>query len=139
MSRDALEAGLDTEALVALGESILAYIEELSAASAEGFAFEQSERAGEMDRRRVDLLELLLHGTADDVAAQEASAAAGWVLPNALVAVTCRWTRRPASGSSWVRGRSRWPGRPTPWRWSRLRGRPASGPSWSARCAGDAR
>jgi len=36
MSRDALEAGLDTEALVALGESILAYIEELSAASAEG-------------------------------------------------------------------------------------------------------
>ena len=88
MSRDALEAGLDTEALVALGESILAYIEELSAASAEGFAFEQSERAGEMDRRRVELLELLLHGTADDVAAQEASAAAGWVLPSALVAVT---------------------------------------------------
>jgi hypothetical protein len=88
MSRNALDAGLETEALVALGESILAYIEELSAASAEGFAFEQSERAGEMDRRRVDLLELLLHGTADDVAAQEASAAAGWVLPAAIVAVT---------------------------------------------------
>ena len=88
MSREALDAGLDTDALVALGESILAYIEELSAASAEGFAFEQSERAGEMDRRRVELLELLLHGQADDVAVQRAAAAAGWVLPTSLVAVT---------------------------------------------------
>jgi PucR C-terminal helix-turn-helix domain len=88
MSRVAMDAGLDTDALVALGESVLAYIEELSAASAEGFAFEQSERAGEMDRRRIDLLELLLHGQADDVAAQTAAAAAGWVLPTSLVAVT---------------------------------------------------
>src|SRR4029450_1087964 len=88
MSQVALEAGLDTDVLVALGESILAYIEELSAASAHGFAFEQSERAGEMDRRRVALLELLLHGQADDLAAQRAAAAAGWVLPSALVAVT---------------------------------------------------
>ncbi|MEO7236379.1 MAG: helix-turn-helix domain-containing protein [Lapillicoccus sp.] len=88
MSEGAIAAGLDTEALVALGESVLAYIEELSAASAEGYAFEQSERAGEMDRRRVELLELLLHGQADDVAAQAAAAAAGWVLPPLLVAVT---------------------------------------------------
>ena len=88
MSEGAIAAGLDTEALVALGESVLAYIEELSAASAEGFAFEQSERAGDMDRRRVELLELLLHGQADDVAAQAAAAAAGWVLPPLLVAVT---------------------------------------------------
>jgi hypothetical protein len=88
MSQGALAAGLDTDTLVALGESVLAYIEELSAASAEGFAFEQSERAGEMNRRRVDLLELLLHGQADDVAAQSAAAAAGWVLPPSLVAVT---------------------------------------------------
>jgi hypothetical protein len=88
MSEGAIAAGLDTEALVALGESVLAYIEELSGASAEGYAFEQSERAGEMDRRRVELLELLLHGQADDVAAQAAAAAAGWVLPPLLVAVT---------------------------------------------------
>lgn len=88
MSRGALENGLDTDVLVALGESVLAYIEELSAASAEGFAFEQLERAGEMDRRRVELLELLLHGQADEVAAQRAAADAGWVLPQGLVAVT---------------------------------------------------
>jgi hypothetical protein len=88
MSRDAIEGGFDTDALVALGESVLAYIEELSAASAEGFAFEQTERAGEMDRRRIELLDLLLRGGADDVAAQAAAAAAGWVLPASLVAVT---------------------------------------------------
>ncbi len=88
MSRGVLDAGLDTDVLLALGESVLAYIEELSAASAEGFAFEQSERAGEMDRRRIELLELLLHGQADEVAVQRAAAAAGWVLPPSLVAVT---------------------------------------------------
>lgn len=88
MSLEAMKAGVPTEAVVALGESVLAYIEELSAASAEGFAFEQSEQAGEMDRRRVELLELLLLGQADEPAAQAAAAAAGWVLPAALVAVT---------------------------------------------------
>ena len=88
MSRGALAHGLDTDVLVALGESVLAYIEELSAASAEGFAFEQSERAGEIGRRRVELLELLLHGRADEAAVQQAAALAGWTQPTALVAVT---------------------------------------------------
>lgn len=88
MSRGALQAGLDPDTVVALGESVLAYIEELSAASADGFAFEQLEQAGEMDRRRVELLELLLLGAPDEVAAQLAAAAAGWVLPPAIVAVT---------------------------------------------------
>ncbi len=87
MSEGAIKAGMDTESIVALGESVLAYIEELSAASADGFAFEQSERAGEMDRRRAELVELLLHGQADEAAVQGAAAAAGWVLPARLVAV----------------------------------------------------
>jgi len=88
LSRSALEQGMGTYVLVALGESVLAYIEELSAASAEGFAFEQSERAGEVGRRRVQLLELLLHGRADDAAVQQLAVLAGWVQPSALVAVT---------------------------------------------------
>lgn len=88
MSEGAIQSGMDTESIVALGESVLAYIEELSAASADGFAFEQSERAGEMDRRRAELVELLLHGQADEAAVQGAAAAAGWVLPARLVAVT---------------------------------------------------
>ena len=56
-----LEAGLDPQTLVLLAESIFAYIDELSAESAEGYAREQAERAGEADRRRVALIELLLH------------------------------------------------------------------------------
>ncbi len=88
LSRGALEEGMDTDVLVAIGESVLAYIEELSAASAEGYAFEQSERAGELGRRRVELLELLLHGRGDEAAVQQAAALAGWAQPAMLVAVT---------------------------------------------------
>lgn len=88
MSAAALEHGYGTEVLVGLGESVLAYIEELSAASAQGYAFEQSERAGQRDRLRVELLELLLSGRADEATVQQAAAAVAWVLPSHLVAVT---------------------------------------------------
>ncbi|MDP9347367.1 MAG: PucR family transcriptional regulator, partial [Actinomycetota bacterium] len=53
-------AGLDTDTLVLLAEAIFAYIDELSAESADGFAQEQAARAGEADRLRADLIELLL-------------------------------------------------------------------------------
>ena len=86
-SQTAMEAHYEAEVLLAIGESVLAYIEEVSAASAEGFAFEQSERAGEIDRRRAEVLELLLLGQADEVAVQQAASAAGWSLPHTLVAI----------------------------------------------------
>ncbi len=88
LSAISAEHNLDMSVVVNLGESILAYIEELSAASVEGYAFEQSERAGERDRRRVELLELLLHGRADEAAVNRAAALAGWTLPSRLVAIT---------------------------------------------------
>src|SRR3954469_19986228 len=44
--------GLDPDAIYALGEAIFAYIDELSAESAEGYAEEQSAAAGESQRRR---------------------------------------------------------------------------------------
>ncbi|MEO3936364.1 helix-turn-helix domain-containing protein [Dermatophilaceae bacterium Soc4.6] len=86
-SEAAMAGGHDAPMLIALSESILVYIEEVSAASAQGFAFEQSERAGETDRRRVEVLELILRGQADEVAVQQAATAAGWSLPATLVAV----------------------------------------------------
>ena len=55
-----LEAGLAPETLVVLAEAIFAYVDELSAESAEGFAREQAERAGELERRRRALAELLV-------------------------------------------------------------------------------
>jgi PucR C-terminal helix-turn-helix domain len=79
--------GLDPDALVALAEATFAYIDELSAASVEGFATEQSHRAGERDRLRARLLELLVSGAGDDTAIEEAAANAGWSLPDDVVTV----------------------------------------------------
>ena len=83
-----LAAGLAPETLVLLAEAIFAYIDELSAESAEGFAREQAERAGEADRRRAALVEVLLH---EPPAAPEALAAAaeaaGWRVPERLAVV----------------------------------------------------
>jgi hypothetical protein len=79
--------GLDPDALVALAEATFAYIDELSAASVEGFATEQSHRAGERDRLRARLLELLVSGAGDDTAIEELAAQAGWSPPDDVVPI----------------------------------------------------
>ena len=66
----------------------MAYIDELSAVSAEAYAFEQSERAGAVDRRRAELLELLLLGKADETALRQAAQLADWTVPAQVVVVT---------------------------------------------------
>src|SRR5512135_3816353 len=83
----ARQAGLHADALIPLAESTFTYIEELSAASTEGFAEEQSNRAGELDRHRHELLALLLAGTADAAAVAETTAAARWAVPDTIAAV----------------------------------------------------
>ncbi len=85
--------GLSAEAIYALGEAIFAYIDELSAESAEGYAEEQSAAAGESERRRRRLVRLLgQEPPASEETIRTAAAAAGWVLPRggvaALVAAT---------------------------------------------------
>src|SRR5579884_385827 len=69
LARLGLERGLTTETLIMLAESIFAYIDELSAESAEGYAREQAERAGEIERRRAHLIALLVQAPAADPAA----------------------------------------------------------------------
>ncbi|BBE21264.1 hypothetical protein MN0502_01470 [Arthrobacter sp. MN05-02] len=88
MSRRSMEEGLGSAVVVDLGESIMAYIDELSAVSAEAYAFEQSERAGAVDRRRAELLELLLLGQADETALRQAASLADWAVPAQLAVVT---------------------------------------------------
>lgn len=88
MSRMSVERNLGLSVVVDLGESILAYIDELSAVSAEAYAFEQSERAGAVDRRRTELLELLLMGQADEAALRQTASMADWSLPASLLVVT---------------------------------------------------
>lgn len=88
MSRISMDRELGLNVIVDLGESILAYIDELSAVSAEAYAFEQSERAGAVDRRRTELLELLLLGQADEAALRQTASMADWSLPATLMVVT---------------------------------------------------
>jgi hypothetical protein len=81
-------AGLAHPTIYRLGESIFAYIDELSGESIEGYAAEQSATAGEHQRRRARLVRLL---ASDPPAAPElvraAAERAGWVVPARLAAV----------------------------------------------------
>jgi hypothetical protein len=82
------EQGLDTMALGRIGEAIFVYLDELAAASARGYLDARAEVAGEQERRRRRLLDLIL---ADPPASAEAVAdsarAAGWTLPRRVAVV----------------------------------------------------
>lgn len=83
-----VQAGLEPDVLYALAESIFAYIDELSAESAEGFALEQSAAAGEAELRRRHLVRLLVREPrASTSTVQAAAREAGWPLPRELAAV----------------------------------------------------
>ena len=79
------EAGLAPATLYQLAESIFAYIDVLSAETAEGHAREQTAVAGEADLMRRRLVRLLVREPAAEAAAVEAAAAeAVWELPRLL-------------------------------------------------------
>jgi PucR C-terminal helix-turn-helix domain/GGDEF-like domain len=100
LSKAGLDAGLPPETLVLLAESIFAYIDELSAESAEGYAREQAERAGESEARRTAVVALVLGPQPPDpTALADVAEAAGWPVPARLAVVAWRPVdgRRPAS------------------------------------------
>ena len=81
-------AQLDPEVLYALAESIFAYIDELSAKSAEGYAVQQSTTVGEQRAQRQRLVRLLVRDPpADPVEVAEVARAAEWRLPERLAAL----------------------------------------------------
>ena len=80
--------GLDPGAIYALGEGIFAYIDEISAESAEGYAEEQSAAAGERQRLRRRLVRLLAQDPpAPEESVLAAAAAASWPLPRNVAAL----------------------------------------------------
>ena len=86
--RAARDAGFGVDTLSLLAEAIFAYIDELSARSAQGFAFEQSVAAGEAaSRRRALVHRLAQHPPAERAAVEAAASDAGWRLPSRLAAV----------------------------------------------------
>jgi hypothetical protein len=89
-------AGFPPDSLYDLGEAIFAYIDEISAESAAGFAEAQSEAAGESQRRRQGLLRLLVQDPPAPVeAVRTAAQAAGWALPRLVAAVVAAEADQP--------------------------------------------
>jgi hypothetical protein len=85
-----LRARLDPEVLALLAEAIFAYIDELSADSVEGYAEARSAQEGERQRRRRELLALLLREPPAEPADLDAAAgAAGWMPPRTAAALAC--------------------------------------------------
>src|SRR6476469_8788604 len=94
-----VEAGLAPDTLYLLAESIFAYIDVLSAESAEGHALEQSAVAGEAELRRRRLARMLVREPPADPAAVEAAAGeAAWQLPRRIAVLAISGEQRgPAS------------------------------------------
>ena len=91
LAETARGAGLDSGVISTLAESIFAYIEELSADSVEGYSQELSEREGERQRRRRELIALLLRDPPPaQVELGAAAEAAGWDPPRTAAALACR-------------------------------------------------
>jgi hypothetical protein len=85
-----LRANLDSEVIALLAEAIFAYIDELSADSVEGYAEARAAEEGERQRRRRELVGLLLREPPAEPADLEAAAsAAGWALPRTAAALAC--------------------------------------------------
>jgi PucR C-terminal helix-turn-helix domain len=93
-----VQAGFEPETLYLLAESIFAYIDVLSAESADGHALEQSAAAGEAELRRRRLVRMLIRDPPVDAGtAATAASEAGWSLPRRLAAVAIAGERREAA------------------------------------------
>jgi hypothetical protein len=87
VSELAIEAGYDRRTLALLADAVFAYIDEVSALSAEGYARAQSAAAGESERLRARLAELMLEPATSPDAITAAAAEAGWEPPASVAAL----------------------------------------------------
>lgn len=83
----AAEHGLGKDGLITLAELVFDHIDELSTASARGYAAQQELEAGERDRARQVLLRLLLAPATDVESVAAAARLARWRVPRRLVVV----------------------------------------------------
>lgn len=82
VSDAALDVGVAPHALAALAEAVFVFVDQLSSASAHGYVMEQSAAGAARERRRDELVELLLSDRSDSSAVRAAAARAGWPLPH---------------------------------------------------------
>jgi hypothetical protein len=83
----AIDAGYDRRTLAILAEAVFAYIDEVSALSADGYAQEQSTAAGLRERLRTRLAELMIEPSTSPDAIDAAAAEAGWERPQQVAAL----------------------------------------------------
>lgn len=81
VSATALACGVVSTALAALAEAVFFAVDELCAASTDGYVAAQTQSAAERERRREMLVELLLSDRSDSGALQAVANQAGWPLP----------------------------------------------------------
>jgi hypothetical protein len=78
---------VSVEELIDLSDAVRAYVDELAGASTDGYALQLREQAGEGDRRRHQLAELLLRGSAPESVVLAAAAGIGWRTLGAVLPV----------------------------------------------------
>ncbi|NUL47967.1 helix-turn-helix domain-containing protein [Cellulosimicrobium funkei] len=100
LSEACARLGLAMEVVVDLGETILAYIDELSAVSVQAYAVEQSAHAGALELRRADLVAALVGGGTELPEVRRLASGADWHLPQQMAAVVL-----PLAAAAGVRSR----------------------------------
>jgi hypothetical protein len=96
----ARQGGGDADVFARLGESIFRYLDELAAACSAGYVEARAEFAGEAERLRHRLLDLLVADPPTPQATIASLAATiGWRLPRRVVAVALAAPASPCSGS----------------------------------------
>jgi hypothetical protein len=95
-----VQRGLEPDTLYLLAESIFAYIDSLSAESAQGYALEQSAASSESELRRRRLVRLLVREPPLGPDAIETAAdQAGWALPRSLAVVAIGGEQRETAAA----------------------------------------
>jgi hypothetical protein len=87
LSRLAVQEGVTPARMAVLAEAVLLLVDQLSAASVEGYLQQQSEAAATRERLRQELADLLLSDRSDSAVVHTAAARAGWRLPRAAAVV----------------------------------------------------
>ena len=87
LSAECARLGLEMSVVIELGESIWAYIDELSSVSAQAYAEAQSAQAGVLELHRAALATALVRGGTEEKEVQRLAALADWRLPRRLAVV----------------------------------------------------
>lgn len=87
LSAEFAHLGMGMSVVIDLGESIWAYIDELSSVSAQAYAEAQSAQAGVLELHRAALATALVRGGTEEKEVQRLAALADWRLPRRLAVV----------------------------------------------------